>query len=144
LSITGCGSTSSSSCPNAPIHCAAACDGPAPEPACQNGQWVCPAVPAILCADAAPLDAGDAAPHDASPTDAARGDGGGIDCGPLTCDYTTQYCDIANGHFVDGATTQYSCEPIPVCEAGSGCVCLTQGCACDDEGGAITVTCDFP
>ena len=129
--------------------CPSACGGPSPQATCVNGQWTCPALPAIECAyDASMLNDGassDGAPQDAKTGDVSPGDAGSLPCGPLTCEGATQYCSIANGHFVDGATTGYGCMTIPVCDAGSGCACLTSGaCFCDDEAGTITVTCDYP
>ena len=132
--------------------CPSVCGGSSsPQPTCVDGQWTCPALPAIECASDASLrnDGGDAAsdgaPQDATRGDVSQGDAGSLPCGPLTCEGATQYCSIVNGHFVDGATTGYTCMTIPVCDAGSGCACVASGaCFCDDEGGTITVTCDFP
>jgi hypothetical protein len=95
---------------------------------------------------------GDASPMDSggldAPSDATK-DKGPFACGPtLTCDSRTQYCEHAatSTIIVVDASSAYSCEPLPTCDATDVCSCLTttsptDTCTCTNDNGGVTRTC---
>jgi hypothetical protein len=125
--------------PPAPMPaCSDGCGGVLPGPSCVDGRWQCPQPPEIECqVDAGTLDASFA-------------------CGAaLTCNAATQYCQNDNGGvpLLDGGSnSSWACQSFPAtCDGGAphSCGCLvpvsTSGCFCNAaDGGAVTVTCDFP
>jgi hypothetical protein len=123
-------------CAGAQPTCPEPCDAGFAAPECVEGSWVCPAEPAIACV--------------VSPIDAGPSTDGGLVCGPYVCDPGTTYCQNANGGaqpLDGGSSATYTCLPLPAtCDGGTpSCACVnSDGCTCSEEGGAITVVCDFP
>ena len=149
LACSSSSSTSSADCgPPPPLHCIAGCGGGEVGAVCENGNWHCPPQSFACVADAAIQDG---APTDAGEDvfDAGPPGDGGVPCGTATCDARNDYCQNDNGGAVPpegGSASSYTCTPIPAaCDAGKSCACInTNGCQCTDNGGAITVTCNFP
>jgi hypothetical protein len=109
-----------------------------------NGVWTCPPEPEIEC----PVDAGNGG-GDSGVSDAGSAGDAAIDCVTVTCNATTQYCDIRGGgvQLPDAASNMsYSCLALPAmpCDAGTGCACIPNKCSCTDDGGAITNECLYP
>ncbi|MGO8997110.1 MAG: hypothetical protein ACLQVI_27660 [Polyangiaceae bacterium] len=109
---------------------------------CISGVWSCPEVP-VHCAgsDDASVDSGGN-----GGTDAGSHTDGGFAC--AACSSQTNYCELSYGPPPnDGGSgvPSQSCEPLPECDAGASCACVTIGpfCTCADVAGAITVTCPF-
>jgi hypothetical protein len=74
--------------------------------------------------------------------------GGSFPCGDsLTCDSATEYCKVGVGGPCCPPPS-YSCEPIPgVCSQDRSCACIgpaVGGQLCDDSGGGVTVTFEYP
>ena len=117
------------SCPLVPLHCRQGSCTDDPPPVCVDGAWVCPMGPPSCYADSG---------------------GAVIACGPLSCDSATQYCRQASGGPPPppdaGSDVSYTCESLPpACGASPTCACIqTNGCMCAEQGGQITVTCEFP
>ncbi|MGO9837107.1 MAG: hypothetical protein ACLP1X_23165 [Polyangiaceae bacterium] len=94
--------------------------------------------------DASPVDSGGLD----APSDATK-DKGPFACGPtLTCDSRTQYCEHAatSTIIVLDASSAYSCQPLPACDATDVCTCLTttsptDTCMCTSDNGGVTRTC---
>jgi hypothetical protein len=105
---------------------------------CIDNTWECPELP-VHCAgpDDASVDAApDAGPH----TD------GGFAC--TACDPQSNYCELSYGPPPnDGGSgvPSESCQPLPACDGGASCACISMGpfCSCADVSGEITVTCPF-
>jgi hypothetical protein len=120
--------------PPPPEDCAGPCGGPGGGPTCIDGSWTCP-VYGIDCALDSGVDSGDASVLFA--------------CDSLMCNAATEYCSISGGGaqpLDGGSNLTVACDPLPPmpCDAGTGCACITGGCGCTDDGGAITSGCLFP
>jgi hypothetical protein len=128
-----------------PLHCASSgCYGGETSAECIDGAWTCPPESEIAC----PVDSGNGGDDGGSNDGGISGDAG-FDCDGITCNATTQYCDIRGGgvHLLDaGSNTSIQCLTLPTmpCEAGSGCACIPNACGCTDEGGAIKNECLYP
>jgi hypothetical protein len=143
------------SCPElgCPIEIDAGCSGgpvpacPAPSGSCGpyyqlecvSNQWTCVDV------GGACFDAGPDSPieiYDASPQPPFA-------CGNLGCDPSTSYCQITTGGPVDAGNTTFACDLLPsACGSGPAtCACIGligQGCACVEQHGDVTLTCELP
>jgi hypothetical protein len=78
----------------------------------------------------------------------ACGSGGTFACGPtLTCDSSSQYCEIGIGGPA-GAEPTYSCQTTPVaCQADYSCACIEKAVGaqdCSQVGGGVSVTFYYP
>jgi hypothetical protein len=78
--------------------------------------------------------------------DASTADGGSFACGSVTCSWPGQYCSLTK----TGSDTSANCMQAPFsCTSGATCGCVspfeagTNGCSCADNGGAVTLTCNY-
>ncbi|HEY2518112.1 MAG TPA: hypothetical protein VGI39_44890 [Polyangiaceae bacterium] len=82
---------------------------------------------------------------------ASDGGGGSFACGSLTCDGTSEYCQVSEGGVVKpdgGANVSYACQAIPAsCTNDVTCSCIqaqVHAQQCSESGGDVTVTFQFP
>lgn len=73
-------------------------------------------------------------------------------CGGVMCTPPNQYCSVTRnggGLFDAGGNTSSQCMTAPFnCSSGATCACVQPpfeggmpGCSCEDNGGAVTITC---